>query len=40
VAPLSTAIVTGTVRSEPGGLRIAELDVVLDTMKSVVFGQR
>ena len=40
VAPLSTAIVTGTVRSEPDGLRIAELNVVLDTMKSVVFGQR
>ena len=31
VAPLSTGIVTGTVRSEPGGLRIAELNVVLDT---------
>ena len=40
VAPLSTAIVTGTVRSESDGLRIAELHVVLDTMKSVVFGQR
>ena len=40
VAPLSTAIVTGTVRSEPDGLRIAELNVVLDTMASVVFSQR
>ena len=40
VAPLSTGIVTGTVRFEPGGLRIAELNVVLDTMTSVVFSQR
>ena len=40
VAPLSTGIVTGTVRSEPDGLRIAELNVVLDTMTSVVFSQR
>ncbi len=40
VAPLSTGIVTGTVRSEPDGLRIAELNVVLDTMASVVFSQR
>jgi SnoaL-like domain len=40
VAPLSTAIVTGTVRSEPDGLRIAELNVVLDTMTSVVFSER
>jgi len=40
VAPLSTAIVTGTVRSEPSGLRIAELHVVLDTMTSVVFSER
>ena len=40
VAPLSTAIVTGAVRSVPGGLRIAELNVVLDTMTSVVFSQR
>ena len=40
VAPLSTGIVTGTVRSEPDRLRIAELDVVLDTMTSVVFSQR
>jgi hypothetical protein len=40
VAPLSTGTVTGTVRSEPDGLRIAELNVVLDTMTSVVFSQR
>jgi hypothetical protein len=40
VAPLSTAIVTGTVRSELDGLRIAELNVVLDTMTSVVFSER
>lgn len=40
VAPLSTGIVTGTVRIEPGGLHIAELNVVLDTMTSVVFSQR
>ena len=40
VAPLSTGIVTGTVRSEPKGLRIAELNVVLDTMTSVVFSER
>jgi hypothetical protein len=40
VAPLSTAIVTGTVRCEPDGLRIAGLNVVLDTMKSIVFSQR
>jgi hypothetical protein len=40
VAPLSTGIVTGTVRSDRDGLRIAELNVVLDTMTSVVFSQR
>jgi len=40
VAPLSTAIVTGAVRAEVEGLRIAELNVVLDTMTSVVFSQR
>jgi hypothetical protein len=40
VAPLSTAIVTGTVRAEPDGLRIAELEVVLDTMPSVQFSER
>ena len=40
VAPLSTGIVTGTVRLEHDGLRIAELNVVLDTMTSVVFSQR
>jgi hypothetical protein len=40
VSPLSTAIVTGTVRSGPHDLRIAELNVVLDTKTSVVFSQR
>ena len=40
VSPLSTAIVTGTVRSGPDDLRIAELNVVLDTKTSVVFSQR
>ncbi len=40
VAPLSTGIVTGTVRAELDGVRIAELNVVLDTMASVVFSQR
>ena len=40
VSPLSTAIVTGTVRVEDGALRIAALHVVLDTMTSVVFAQR
>ena len=40
VSPLSTGIVTGTVRVEDGALRIAALRVVLDTMASVVFSQR
>jgi hypothetical protein len=40
VSPLSTAIVTGTVREEDGALRIAALHVVLDTAQSVVFGER
>ncbi len=40
VAPLSTAIVRGTVRVERDALRIAELEVILDTMDSVVFSQR
>ena len=40
VSPLSTGIVTGTVRVEDGALRIAALHVVLDTMTSVVFAQR
>jgi SnoaL-like domain len=40
VAPLSTAIVTGTVRDEDGTLRIAALHVVLDTMQSVAFDDR
>jgi hypothetical protein len=40
VAPLSTAIVTGTVRIEDGALRLAALHVVLDTAESVVFGER
>jgi hypothetical protein len=40
VSPLSTAIVTGRVRTEDGVLRIAELEVVLDTMDSIPFNQR
>ena len=40
VAPLSTAIVNGTVRREDGSLRIAELEVVLDTMDSKPFNER
>jgi hypothetical protein len=39
-APLSTAIVTGTVRDEPDGLRIALLTVVLDTRDSIPLGER
>jgi hypothetical protein len=37
VAPLSTGIVHGRVRAADGGLRIAELEVVLDTMDSKPF---
>jgi SnoaL-like domain len=44
VSPLSTAIVSGTVRrcAATGGdaLRIARLEVVLDTMDSKVFAER
>ena len=40
VAPLTTGIVRGIVRVERGALRIAELEVVLDTAESVVFSQR
>jgi hypothetical protein len=40
VSPLSTALVTGTIRMEGGALRIAALHVVLDTMESVVFSER
>jgi hypothetical protein len=40
VAPLSTAIVHGVVRDEAGGLRLAELHVVLDTMDSITFADR
>jgi SnoaL-like protein len=40
VSPLSTALVTGTVRIEDGSLRIAALHVVLDTAESVVFSER
>jgi hypothetical protein len=40
VANLSTAIVNGGVRIEDGALRIARLDVVLDTMHSVPFCDR
>jgi hypothetical protein len=40
ITPLSTAIVTGTVRRERGAARLAGLHVVLDTMRSVVFDER
>ena len=40
VSPLSTGIVNGTVRSEGDALRIAELEVVLDTMESQPFAER
>jgi hypothetical protein len=37
VANLMSAIVTGTVRGDGGALLIADLEVVLDTMSSVMF---
>jgi len=40
VSPLSTAIVNGRVRREAGALRLAELEVVLDTNDSVPFHER
>jgi hypothetical protein len=40
VSPLSTAIVNGRVRRDGGSLRLAELEVVLDTRDSVVFDER
>ena len=40
VSPLSTAIVNGAVRVEGDALRIAELEVVLDTMESKPFNER
>ena len=40
VSPLSTASVNGRVRREDGVLRLAELEVVLDTMDSKVFSER
>ncbi len=40
VANLSSAIVNGVVRDEAGALRIARLEVVLDTMHSVLLGER
>ena len=40
VSPLSTAIVNGRVRRESGSLRLAELEVVLDTSDSVLFDER
>ena len=40
IAPLSTAIVTGSVREEHGSARLAGLHIVLDTMRSVVFDER
>jgi hypothetical protein len=39
VSNLSTGIVRGVVRDETGTLRIAELDVTLDTMESRVFSE-
>jgi hypothetical protein len=40
VSPLSTAIVNGVVRREGDALRLAELEVVLDTMESKEFSAR
>jgi SnoaL-like domain len=40
VSNLSSAIVNGEARIEDGELRIARLEVVLDTMHSVRFGDR
>jgi hypothetical protein len=40
VSPLSTAIVNGTVRLDGDALRIAELEVVLDTTESKPFDER
>jgi hypothetical protein len=40
VSPLSTGIVNGTVRLDGDALRIAELEVVLDTTESKPFNQR
>jgi hypothetical protein len=40
VSNLSSAIVNGAVRNEDGTLRIARLEVVLDTMHSVPFRDR
>ncbi len=40
VSPLSTAIVNGRVRREGDALRLAELEVVLDTMDSKPFADR
>jgi hypothetical protein len=40
VSPLSTAIVNGTVRLDGDALRLAELEVVLDTMESKPFNER
>ena len=39
VTNLSSAIVNGTVRRDADGVRIAELEVVLDTRESVVFSE-
>jgi hypothetical protein len=40
VSPLSTGIVTGTVRLDGDAVRIAALEVVLDTSESKAFDQR
>jgi hypothetical protein len=40
VSPLSTAIVNGRVRRQGDALRLAKLEVVLDTRESVLFRDR
>lgn len=40
VSPLSTAIVNGRVRRHGDALRLADLEVVLDTMESKPFNER
>jgi SnoaL-like domain len=39
-SPLPSGVVTGTVRSEGGALRISQLTVVLDTQDSVALSER
>ena len=40
ITPVSTAIVNGTVRRVGEAVRLAELEVVLDTRDSVIFAER